>query len=73
MKNKLIIWNYLIDLMEKNNIFLIPDFIEKQLYKTSFTIVFFFLSRIINDLKITFLHHLIDIQLKPVSFPSENE
>lgn len=53
------------NIMEKNNIFLVPDFIERHLYKTSFSIVFFFLSQIINDMKIYFLHHLLDVQMQP--------
>lgn len=52
------------EIMAKHNVFLIPDFIERHLYKCSFTIVFYFFANIVNDTKISVLHHIIDLQFK---------
>ena len=47
------------DFMVDNNIFLVPDALEKHVYKMSFTILIFFFRNILSDTNVNFLNHTI--------------
>lgn len=65
MKEKEPIIDDMVEKMMKNDVFLIPDFIERRIYKTSLSIIFYFIYRIINDFSMQTFMHKIDVRIHP--------
>ncbi len=57
-------------IMEKHNIFLIPDFIERGFYKMSLKISLFFLCTLINDAHLNIFGQNMDFWVSPVKDPN---
>lgn len=60
------------DIMEKNNILVIPDFMERHFYKTSLTLLMFFMSKIMKDAQVDIMFHTITFNMELPCESKEN-
>lgn len=63
MKSREPIIDGMVEKIMENDIFLLPDFVERRIYKTGLSILFFFLCKVVNDMKLKVFMQTVDIRI----------